>query len=366
MRGITIRPSPKSVFFRCVEDCNDTVMITDAKGKILYTNPAWRELYGYSNKESVGLTPRLIHSGRQDKMFYRKMWKSITNAKRGYWRGELVNRSKDGTFHTVLLTISPFKSGQGVILGYMGIATDLTKTKALERKLKTHEQLGVLKYFSERLAHEIGTTLSVIRGRAEFLLTKYHEPEALQDGLRIITEQADRISKLLGYLLRFSRSAKSPGAEKIELLAKVEKALAPHRMRAGENFIDLELNISKDLAVLGDRKRLLDSLESLIENAIEAIEDPSKVGRTNDHKITFRAYKARSKVILEIRDTGCGISEENLTKVFQPFFTTKDIGKGTGMGLTMAARFIEDMGGEVSVESEERGTVFKIALPEAA
>lgn len=361
-----LKPEPASVFFRCVEDCNDTVMISDSKGRIIYTNPAWQKLYGFSPNESLGKTARLLHSGRHDKKFYAKMWKAIGNPKSGYWRGEIVNKSKKGTMLTVLLTITPFKSPKGEILGYMGIATDLSTQKILERKLKIQEHLSILRHFSERLAHEIGTTLAVIRGRAEFLLHRVGDPIQMRDGLGIIMGQSDRITKLVGYLLKFSRSTNAPAAEKIALLAKVEKALKPVETRAKENLIDLEINISEDLAVLGDRKRLFESITSLIENSIEAIEHSIQNGKAQDHKISLRGYRDRSKVVLEIRDTGSGISSENIAKVFQPFFTTKDIGKGTGMGLTMASRFIEDMGGEITVESEGKGAVIKITLPKAA
>src|SRR3989344_4747304 len=193
-----LKPEPNSVFFRCVEDCNDTVMISDAKGRIIYTNPAWQKLYGFSPSESLGMTARLLHSGRQDKKFYKKMWKAIGNPKSGYWRGEIVNKSKKGTMLTLLLTITPFKSSKGEILGYMGIATDLSTQKVLERKLKIQEHLSILRHFSERLAHEIGTTLAVIRGRAEFLLHKVGDPTQVRDGLSIIMGQSRSEERRVG------------------------------------------------------------------------------------------------------------------------------------------------------------------------
>jgi len=361
-----LKPEPKSIFFRCVEDCNDTVMITDITGKIIYTNPAWQKLYGFSPSESFGKTAKLLQSGHQDKKFYKKMWKQISNPKSGYWRGEIVNKSKKGTLLTVLLTITPFKSSAGEILGYMGIATDLSIQKILERKLKIQEHLGVLRHFSERFAHEVGTTLGVIRGRAEFLLKNLNDPGRLADGLHTIVGQTDRITGVIGHLLTFSRSKKTSVSEKIELRAKVERALQLVEPRAKENIIDLELNISEELAALGDRKRFFESITYLVENAIEAIEKSIQRGKVKGHKISLRGYKNRSGVVLEIRDTGCGISSEDITKIFQPFFTTKDIGQGTGMGLAMASRFIEDMGGEILVESEGKGAVFKITLPRAA
>lgn len=361
-----LRPEPESVYFRCVEDCNDAVMITDSLGRIIYTNPAWRSLYDYGAEEVLGSNARILHSGRHEKSFYEKMWSAIRDPKSGYWRGEVVNRSKKGDLLTVLLTISPYKAPNGDILGYMGLATDLTAQKELERKLRAKEDLGLLRHFSERLAHEMGTTLGVIRGRSEFLLQKLQDPPLLEDGLRKIIEQADRISKLISYLLKFARSPGHAKSEKIALLKKVKKAVKPLESKMKTNLIELELNISPDLAVHGDRKRLFHALTSLLENAVDAIENSIKKGNSREHKIFLSATKIPTGVVLEVKDTGGGIPADQVERIFQPFFTTKDIGKGTGMGLTMASRFIEDMGGGISVENDAKGAVFRVILPAAA
>src|SRR5690606_13193606 len=105
----------------CVEDSDEAIMISDRKGTLVYVNPAWCRIYQYTAEEAVGNTPSLLHSGIQDKSFYRKMWDDITNPEKGSWKGELVNRAKDGTLVPVLLTITPYRGDDGSILGYMGI-----------------------------------------------------------------------------------------------------------------------------------------------------------------------------------------------------------------------------------------------------
>lgn len=353
------------VFYRCVQDCNDTIMITGADGKIIYANPSWERLYGFRQSEYLGKTAKILHSGKHSEAFYKKMWRSISSPRTGYWRGEIVNRAKSGKLITVLLMITPYRSPSGSILGYMGIGTDISFQKSLERKIKVHESIEALRYFSERLAHEIGTTLAVIRGRAELMIDRATDTDFVSNGVRIVIEQVDRISGLIGHLLKFSRSGMVSKKERIRLIDKVEAVVAAYDRRIKGHSIELRLSISRDLIVLGDRKKLYEALGHLLENAIEAIEKSEPVSSGESHRIMMKGYRRRKKVLLEIQDTGRGIAQENLVKIFQPFFTTKDIGQGIGMGLTLASRWIEESGGEISAENRSEGALFTVILEAA-
>src|SRR6478735_7468302 len=105
-----IKVNSDDIFFRCVEDSNDAIMISDRKGILVYVNPAWSRIYGFPKEEAIGQTPRLLHSGIQDEQFYRKMWSAIADPRSAHWKGELVNKAKDGTLVPVLLTITPYRS----------------------------------------------------------------------------------------------------------------------------------------------------------------------------------------------------------------------------------------------------------------
>jgi PAS domain S-box-containing protein len=166
------KADPGNIFFRCVEDSNDAIMISDRGGVLVYVNPAWCRVYGYTKEEAIGNSPRLLHSGLQTSEFYRDMWASIQDLNRGYWKGELVNKAKDGTLVPVLLTITPFKNEDGSILGYMAIAVDITYKKELEAKVAHQDRLASIGLLASGLAHEVGTPLGVVRGRAEFLMMK--------------------------------------------------------------------------------------------------------------------------------------------------------------------------------------------------
>jgi len=186
----------QSVFFRCVEDSNDAIMVSDRGGKLVYVNPSWQRVYGYTAEQAVGETPRLLHSGIQDDGFYREMWSRISDPAVGYWKGELVNRAKDGTLVPVLLTITPFRGPGGSILGYMGIAVDISWRKEMENKVAQQYRLATIGVMASGLAHEIGTPLGVIRGRAE-LMQMQSENGVIRRNAEVILGQSDRISRII-------------------------------------------------------------------------------------------------------------------------------------------------------------------------
>jgi PAS domain S-box-containing protein len=160
---------PQNVFFRCVEDSSEAIMISDPRGILQYVNPAWVRTYGYTQKEAIGNKPSLLHSGLHSKAFYQSMWTEISSQETGHWKGELINRCKNGELIPVLLTITPVKSAEAKIIGYMGVAVDIRFKKELEAKVAHQDRLASIGLLASGIAHEIGNPLGVIRGRAELL-----------------------------------------------------------------------------------------------------------------------------------------------------------------------------------------------------
>jgi len=358
----------QSVFFRCVEDSNDAIMVSDRGGKLVYVNPSWQRVYGYTAEQAVGETPRLLHSGIQDDGFYREMWSRISDPAVGYWKGELVNRAKDGTLIPVLLTITPFKSDQGAILGYMGIAVDITWRRELEAKVAHQDRLATIGTLVSGLAHEIGTPLGVIRGRAE-ILQMQSQDGVLKRSVDIILGQTDRISRIIQSLLKLSRGSQEKARlEPVGLKELTEEVLTllsgPIRHARVESSID----ISPSDRALIDASRFEQVLMNLIVNAIHAIEQAAK-DRT-DHPRTLRITAAECSscepgrwIELRVEDSGCGIPAEHLKQIFQPFFTTKEVGQGTGLGLAISLKLLQEMQAMINVESEPgKGTAFLIKL----
>jgi PAS domain S-box-containing protein len=352
------------VFFRCVEDCFEPIMLTDRTGVLRYVNPAWSLTYGYPKDEAVGMTPRLLRSEFQDDQFYHRMWQTILNPRIGFWRGEVINRAKDGHLVPVILTITPYRAQSGEIVGYMGIAVDLTEQKRMEQQILRQDRLASIGMLAGGLAHEIGNPLGVIRGRAELLMRQVQDNPHASKNLDVIVSQIDRISGLIQSLLRVSRVPEEILLREVHLgsvVSEVATLMSEACRRAG---IELRTR-SLDHHVMAEPSHLQQLFLNLVINATHAIEDQKSKGAPSrllkapedSHFIEVSASPGKDPSICEIfvRDSGCGIPPANLKKLFQPFFTTKAAGVGTGMGLAIVSKLVEEMKGRVSAESEGPG-----------
>lgn len=350
--------STDSVYYRCVEDCNEAIMISDTDGNLVYVNPAWSKTYGYSREEAKGQSPRLLHSGIQSAEFYREMWAQIRDPKVGHWKGELVNKAKDGTLIPVLLTITPVKGTEGKVSGYMGFAVDLTYMKEMEAKVAHQDRLASIGTLASGLAHEIGTPLGVVRGRAEFLMMKATDPDAKRE-LEVITSQTDRISKLIRSLLRVSRGFSDAVITDVSVHEVAQEVLALLGQHFKNEGISVEFDVPRERTIRADLSRMEQVFLNLMMNSLHAIQKAKSDGKAGPHFLRVRSLEERGRVMVRVEDSGCGISAENMRKLFKPFFTTKDVGKGTGLGLAIVSQLLSEMDSRISVVSQPgEGTTF--------
>lgn len=348
------------VFFRCVEDCFEPVMLTNLQGKMKYVNPAWILTYGYSREEAIGQTPRILRSEHQDDHFYRELWQTILDPKIGFWRGEVINKAKDGHLVPVLLTITPYRDSTGEILGYMGIAVDLSDQKRMEHQILRQDRLASIGMLAGGLAHEIGNPLGVIRGRAEMLMMQVREKPDAAKSLEVIVNQIDRISGLIRSLLRVSRVPEEILLRETNLKGSIEEVSLLMNETCRRSGIELRTS-GTDRMVLAEPSHLQQLFLNLILNSVYAIEEQKSKGpspllsslESHQHFIDIHAEKNEQDGTCEVhvRDSGIGISQANLARLFQPFFTTKAAGVGTGMGLAVVSKLVEEMKGSVSAES---------------
>jgi signal transduction histidine kinase len=231
-------------------------------------------------------------------------------------------------------------------------ALELAHAKAQLRDLQRLAEVGTL---AAGLAHEIGTPMNVILGRAEYHMQRTGE-EATKKGLETIAGQVERITKIINQLLTFSRRRPvEPRPMDIkqtigDCLEMVHERLVRHRIQAETTFEGPVPIIHADPDQMGQ------VLLNLVINAIHAMPEGGK--------LRVGMQSNGDGVSLTVADTGCGIPPAHLPKIFEPFFTTKEVGKGSGLGLPVVQGIIEEHGGSITVESEiGRGTTFYILLP---
>ncbi|HYH98396.1 two-component system sensor histidine kinase NtrB [Hyalangium sp.] len=245
------------------------------------------------------------------------------------------------------------------------VVEDLSNVRALETQLLRAEKFATVGVLAAGIAHEIGTPLGVVRGRAEYVLGKLGAVHPQAAGVGVIIEQIDRVSRTLRQLLDFSRlqpAAVRPVALG-PLLRDVSELL---RLEAERRQVRIDWELPEGLpAIAADPDQLQQVLVNLTLNACDACSVGGRV------RLTAAAPDGSSSgawgfVTLTVQDDGCGIPPESLNQVFDPFFTTKKRGQGTGLGLTVVAHVVRNHGGRVELESEPgRGTCVTLLWPAA-
>ena len=236
----------------------------------------------------------------------------------------------------------------------------------LERSLRQSDKLASVGQLAAGLAHEIGTPLNIIGGRAEFLLRRPRTQKEVNDNLQIIRSQIDRIAGIVRQLLEFSRR-REPAFRRVELLSLLEKVIGLLEHKIAEKNVIIDLQADKSLPFISaDADQLQQVFLNLLLNSLQALPYGGRI------KITAAiapdgneaATGKQPRLCIEFQDNGAGISPEHIGQVFDPFFTTKDIGEGTGLGLSVSYGIVKDHGGEIRVQSELGSfTRFSILLP---
>lgn len=345
------------------------IVITDKRGSIVWANPAFEALTGYSAVEITGRNPReLVNSGKQSGNFYKDMWSTILAGK--VWHGELVNRRKDGKLYDEMMTITPVTNSEGTVTHFVAVKEDVTSRKLLEQQLLQSQKLEGIGQLAGGVAHDYNNILNVVVGYAELLKRKFSVDEYARQSIESILSAARRGADLTRQLLAFARKEMlSPKV--ISVNSAVDSVKHMLQRIIGEN-LKLVFVPGKDLwAVKMDPTQLDQVLVNLVTNAKDAITDVGTITiRTADVTVSHDVTPAKSDlepgdyVRIAIEDNGKGMDETTLKRIFEPFFTTKPKGHGTGLGLSTVYGIVKQNGGAVEVESKlDRGTIIAIYLP---
>jgi PAS domain S-box-containing protein len=348
------------LFHSAFEHSTDAILITDVTGKIIDVNGAFTKIYGYSHEEAIGKTTALIQSKHSTPEFYQEMWDALT--KFNQWKGEIINRRKDGTEIPVWLSIAPIflpddsGNGKATKIGYMGIEVDISDRKNLEQQIIQTEKLATIGQLAAGLAHEIGTPLNIISGNAEYIQMDMQESDKGYQELTTIIGQTKRISVLIKQLLDFARP-KIVSLQPVDINSVIMSVIDFVYRQSEKNGIEIETTFDNGLPkVYGDPALLYQVFLNVIINAFHAMTKGGKL-----YIRTFSEDGEREEVVITIKDSGEGISPGNIEKLFTPFFTTKEPGKGTGLGLAVTQRIVQEHSGRIKIESEVgKGTTVSI------
>lgn len=364
------------LFYQSFAHSNDAIMISDTEGNVLYSNAAFTDLYGYSSEEIAGKPTSTVRHPETPNGVFAQMWRAIQEPEQGIWIGDVRNRRKDGSAVDVQLTITAIKDGLGKTTAYLSIAVDITEKKQMAKSMIEQEKLFSIGLLASGIAHEIGSPLNVISGRAEMIkgqLAKDY-PQAARS-LDVIVQQTERISDLVKSLLNFSRPAGQRSPDTFSEI-QVEKVLEEsgkllHKMLE-ERGVAFSVRKDADTAITWDFNKCEQVFINLLQNAIHAVEhtaDPRveiSIEQGSERDLPALETPAEKCLVVLVRDNGSGIPPDHLDRIFDPFFTTKDIGVGTGLGLSVVYGLVKEIHGAVRVESALNvGTTFTLLLPAA-
>ncbi|HYA47962.1 MAG TPA: PAS domain S-box protein, partial [archaeon] len=354
---------------RAVEQSADTVLVTDRNGIIEYVNPAFEALTGYSPEELCGKTPRILKSGEQGPEVYQEMWKTILSG--NVFRSILVNRKKSGELYCTETSISPVRDAAGRITHFIANGRDLTDRLSLEAQLVQAQKMDAIGRLAGGVAHDFNNLLTIITSYSELALDAAPQETALAAKIREILAAARRATELTRQLLAFSR--KQPQALRVADLNQVIGDIAKTLPRLIGEDIEFSFEPGQGLGrVRVDPVQIEQILMNLASNARDAMPQGGHLRIETSSVILEDEYiHGKPAVIpkgqyvrITVSDDGVGIPPEDLPHIFEPFYTTKSPGEGTGLGLATVYGIVKQNKGFVWVYSEaRRGTEFKIYLP---
>ncbi len=348
-----------TLFRKLFRDSADSIVITDERGRIVSANAAWLDLYGYTIGEVRGRTTSVIRSPHSSPDLYRYMWSQISDPAKGYWKGEIVNRTKSGEERAVLLTITPIRREDSTIAGYLGTGIDVTER---------HRAEALREIYSIVVQHDLKAPLSSILALVGTILDGY--TGTISGKQREILERIRRAGLRLEEMIatsvdleRLKRGQLRISTAEVDLFGSLREGISTLADPAARRGVTVSLLAGRRAAAEDDRLIVMTDpihlqrcVETLLKNAIEASPEGARVRV----RIEERAREGIARI--RFHNGGPPIPPDVRATLFHPFSTYGKKG-GTGLGIFGVKMTVEAMGGAIRYESDERGTTFEIKLP---
>ncbi len=354
---------------QAIEQSPSTVLITDTAGKIVYTNPKFTELTGYTKEEVLGKNPKILHSGETSTDEYNVLWNALRNGRE--WTGEFHNKKKNGELYWESAHISAIKGVDGKITHYLAVKEDITENKRLEDEVRLRNEevsknrlLAAVGKMANMIAHDLRNPLSSIKMGMQILKNQVHQPmgEEGEELIDIGMEQVHYMESILSDLLSFSRPDQL-NSEWLSIDQLIDTSLIGIQTQIDGKNVIIKTDYQTGLpTIFADKTKLRQVFSNLIINALQASDNQAGQQSLISIFVLLKITDLGPKLEVKITDNGFGIDKDILEKLFEPFFTTR--AKGTGLGLAIVKRIIEQHNGQVSISSVlGEGTEVTIILP---
>jgi len=353
---------------RAVEQSADTVIIMNRAGVMEYVNPAFETLTGYPRHELIGQTLAMLNSEQEGLELYLEMWNTVRSG--NVFRGIVMNRKKNGETLIIEKALTPLRDGSGAITHFIATGRDITERRKLESDLQQAQKMDAIGRLAGGVAHDFNNLLLVISAYAELMLDSLAGEDPLRRNVGEIMTASRRAADLTRQLLAFGRK-QMQALQVLDVNAVVGEITGMLPRLIGEDIL-LVFVPGQDLGkVKADPIQIEQVVMNLAANARDAMPGGGTLTIETSAMQVDESYVQRHPivppgdyVVLTVTDSGQGIAANHLPHIFEPFYTTKEAGKGTGLGLATVYGIVKQNAGFVWVYSElGLGTTFKVYLP---
>jgi len=343
---------------RLVDSFPDLILVLDSASHYTFVSPRAAEVLGYGPEETLTMEFG-DRTHPEDLPAVLSLYKDILAGQQTFASLEIRVRHKLGDWRRIRFNFSPLSDEKGDIEGVVLSGRDVTDLKRLEEQLIQAEKLAAMGQMLAGVAHELNNPLTAILGVTELLRERGGIDDPTKRQLDLTHRQARRAARIVQNLLEFSRPA-SPQKKALDVNNLLERTLQLHEHSLRRNNIQVDFHPPSGLpGVIGDANQLIQVLLNLVTNAEQAIREVRDTGR-----IQLRVGRNGNQVMITVQDDGVGIRPEALPRIFDPFYTTKRPGGGTGLVLSICMSIIREHGGNIEAETlPAGGSAFTIYLP---
>jgi two-component system, NtrC family, sensor kinase len=349
----------KDYLANILEYANALIIVTDKNRQILVFNKAMEDLLGFPKNQILGTDLfKWIPQEEQERIAVEISHTMGDNPSPA--GQETRMRDRDGVMVQIMFRFAALRGRDGEIESVIMVGQDITQLRALESQIIEAEKMASLGKLAAGVVHELNNPLTSISVYAEYLVKKIASGKtdaSDEDKAKKILDGARRIQKLTRDLISYGRpSSEEPETLRFNELIQQGLSFCEHTIRKHDVRVSTDL-ISSMPQIVGNRNQFLQLIINLVTNACQAMEGGGELALCT--KLDVAGF-----MMFSVADTGSGISERDLPRIFEPFYTTKKDGEGTGLGLSIVSRIVEHHRGSVEVHSDQgEGTTFEIRIP---
>ncbi len=368
-REVSTRSTRLLKLSRALEAAVEPIVIVDTTGTIEYANPAYFNMWGYVPSDVLGNKTSMIKSGQHDDAFYATLWQKIM--KGNLWEGKLINQCCDGQLKSINLSISPIFDEQNTIINFVGIYRDLTQQEHIAKQIAQSQKMEAVSTLVGGISHEFNNILAGMTGNLYLAKMLYPNDPDMNKYLGNAEDQGFKAAEMIQKLMIFARKDWVEEKE-LDLNALIKEFDALGCFSIPKN-IRFNINLHhQPLLVRADTTQIQQILLHLVQNAHDALAHAShgqitiqldRWAATASFLAEHTENSARHYAKIMVRDNGIGIREKDLPHIFEPFYSSKDTGDGTGLGLAAVFGAVERLGGTMDVQSQPGDTCFSLYIP---